>query len=80
MRVFETDGREARTSVEFLGRKCGVRAVNLLEEETGAVDEVVWRLKRAYKDKESAEELSYNPSISIQVGLKTFTTWLRQSS
>ena len=80
MRVFETDGRETRTSVEFLGRKCGVLAVNLLEEETGAVDEAVWRLKRAYNDKESAEELSYNPSISIQVGLKTFTTWLRQSS
>lgn len=45
LRVFETDGREARTTVEFLGRKSRVRAVNLLEEQTGAVDEAVWRLK-----------------------------------
>ena len=45
LRVFETDGREAQTTVEFLSRKRGVRAVNLLEEETGAVDEAVWRLK-----------------------------------
>jgi len=45
LRVFETDGREAQTTVEFLGHKRGVRAVNLLEEETRAVDEAVWRLK-----------------------------------
>jgi len=45
LRVFETDGREAQTTVEFLGRKRRVQAVNLLEEQTSAVDQAVWHLK-----------------------------------
>jgi alpha-mannosidase len=45
LRAFETDGREAGATVEFLGFKRRVRAVNLLEEQTGAVDQAVWRLK-----------------------------------
>jgi len=74
LRVFETDGREARTSVEFLGRKCGVRAVNLLEEKTSAVDEAVWRLKRAYNDKESAEfSRLYADSVKLILGAGDIT-------
>ena len=45
LRAFETDGRDAQTSVDFLGRKQRIREVNLLEEQTGADDEATWRLK-----------------------------------
>ena len=45
LRAFETDGGEAQTPIEFLGRKRTVRPVNLLEEQTGAADQAVWRLK-----------------------------------
>lgn len=45
LRAFETDGHEAQTTVEFLGHKRRVRKVNLLEEQTGAVDQAMWRLK-----------------------------------
>jgi alpha-mannosidase len=45
LRAFETDGHEAQTTVEFFGRKCRIKMVNLLEEQIGAVDEAVWHLK-----------------------------------
>jgi len=45
LRAFETDGREAQATVEFLGRERRVRPVNLLEEQAGAADQAVWRLK-----------------------------------
>jgi alpha-mannosidase len=45
LRAFETNGRETQTTVEFLGRKRGLRTVNLLEEQAGAADEAIWCLK-----------------------------------
>jgi hypothetical protein len=33
LRIFEAEGSQARTPIEFLGHRCGFRAVNLLEED-----------------------------------------------
>ena len=45
LRVFETDGREAKTTVEFLGSNRRIRTVNLLEEQADVAKQAVWHLK-----------------------------------
>jgi alpha-mannosidase len=45
LRAYEIEGSPVKTPVEFLGRKRRVQAVNLLEEQTSAVDQAVWHLK-----------------------------------
>ncbi|MFB3903783.1 MAG: glycoside hydrolase family 38 C-terminal domain-containing protein [Acidobacteriota bacterium] len=44
MRLYETEGSKAETAVEFLGRRCEFRELNLLEEETGPAAEQVLRV------------------------------------
>ena len=45
LRVVETGGSRAETPVEFLGRQCRFREVNLLEDPAGPSDEQTLRLK-----------------------------------
>ena len=43
LRVFEMEGRQAQTPIEFLGRTPAFRAVNLLEEESRSGDQEILR-------------------------------------
>ncbi len=45
LRAYEIEGSPVQTPVEFLGRERRVRPVNLLEEQTGEIDQAAWRLK-----------------------------------
>jgi alpha-mannosidase len=44
LRVVEMNGSRTETPVEFLGRKCGFRGVNLLEDQTSSGDEETLRV------------------------------------
>jgi len=44
LRVFEMEGSQAQTPIEFLGRRSGLRTVNLLEEQDRSSDQETLRL------------------------------------
>ena len=44
LRVFEMEGSQAQTPIEFLGRRSACRTVNLLEEQDRSSDQEMLRV------------------------------------